>query len=731
MNEYKDFIKTKAKTITESGFNLSQLDLNENLFHFQKEIVQKAIKVGKFAIFADCGLGKTLMQLEWANQVSKETNKPVLILCPLAITGQTINEAKKFNLHCEKLVADVFGFGVYVLNYEQIDNFDCSQFIGVALDEASILKNDSGALKKKIIEKFKKTRFKSAWTATPSPNDHIELGNISEFLDVLSSRNMASEFFINEVFAKDELLLKSKWRLKAHAKSQFWSWVSSWAVAIGKPSDLGYEMNGYDLPNLEYINLDVKTDKQDNGLLFNDNTVTATTFYKQLSETTEQRADIVAKIVNGSPESCIIWVKTDEDGDLIESMIDGSKQVKGSDNPKFKEDTLLGFGRGEFKVLITKTKIAQFGLNYQNCHKQVFMSYDFSFESMYQAVRRSYRFGQKEDVKIYLISLDTMENVKNTLIRKQNQFKEMQDSMINSIKTAVVNDKNNELHYNGDGYKLVNGDCIEYMKTMKSNSIDYSFFSPPFSDLYMYSSNVRDLSNCTDYKQFFEHFKYVMVEMLRVLKEGRLVSLHLTQLSTSITRDGYVSIIDFRGDVIRLMQEIGFYFHAEVAIYKDPKIIAQRTKAHTLLHGTTKKDSTKVRMAFPDYIVTFKKAGENLEPVNHEGNGVPFDLWCKIAEPIWLEIDETKVLTTRQVIRGDDEKHMTPTQLQPIEWLYTLFTNPNDLVFSPFSGIGSEGYQAVKMGRRFIGTELKENYHNLAIKNFKELEKEKTQTSLF
>ncbi len=233
----------------------------------------------------------------------------------------------------------------------------------------------------------------------------------------------------------------------------------------------------------------------------------------------------------------------------------------------------------------------------------------------------------------------------------------------------------------------------------------------------MYSSDTRDLSNSKDYEQFFQHFEYVCINLFRILKEGRLVSMHLTQLSTTISKEGFVSIVDFRGDIIRMMQKLGFYFHAEVAIRKDPKTIAQRTKAQSLLHGTTKKDSTKVRMAFPDYILTFKKPGENLEPINHDGDGVPFDLWCKIAEPIWMEVDEKKVLSVRDVNKGSDEKHMTPTQLQPIEWLYMLYTNKGDTVFSPFSGIGSEGYQAVKMDRKFIGAELKENYFQTSIKN--------------
>jgi DNA modification methylase len=715
--DYKEFLNKKNKEVIKSGFQIERSELNKNLFDFQKDIVSKALEMGRFCIFADCGLGKTLMQLEWANQVSIKENKPVLILAPLAVVQQTIQEGAKFGIWCKKLESSVFGQGVYITNYEQIDNFNMDEFIGVAIDEASILKNYSGALKQKILKRFFHTKYKTCWTATPSPNDHIELGNLSEFCGVLSSRKMVSEFFINDAFAKDELLTKSKWRLKAHAEKMFWQWVGKWAIAVAKPSDLGYSDEGYKLPNLKFHEVQVETKKQDNGKLFNDNTVTATSFYKQLSQTLEERCQKVCEIVNNSNENHIIWVKTDEDGDEITKRIEGAKQVKGSDKVEKKEALLNGFAKNEFRVLVTKAKIAQFGLNYQNCSNQVFMSYDFSFESLYQAVRRSYRFGQKNEVNVHLISLDTMENVNSTLTRKQNQFKEMQHNMVNKMKEQKEVQTTGLRTHETDLYKLINGDCVEAMQTLEENSIDYSFFSPPFSDLYMYSSDTRDLSNSKDYEQFFQHFEYVCINLFRILKEGRLVSMHLTQLSTTISKDGFVSIVDFRGDIIRMMQSLGFYFHAEVAIRKDPKTIAQRTKAQSLLHGTTKKDSTKVRMAFPDYILTFKKPGENLEPITHDGAGVPFELWCKIAEPIWMEVDEKKVLSVRDVNKGSDEKHMTPTQLQPIEWLYMLYTNKGDTVFSPFSGIGSEGYQAVKMNRKFIGAELKENYFETSIKN--------------
>ena len=725
--EYNEFLQQKIKTHQLTGFEVDENDLNKNLFPFQKFIVKRALKAGKYAIFADCGLGKTLMQLSWAYEVALHTEKPVLILAPLAVKGQTIQEANKFGIDMTF---------IDIQNYEQLDNIDCSIYGGVVLDESSILKNYNGSTKELIIEKFKDTQFKLACTATPSPNDHIELGNHAEFLNVMRSKEMVSMFFINDAFSKD--YQTSKWRLKKHATSDFFRWVSSWSLMISSPSDVGFKSEGYNLPPLSINEIQVNINKKENNKLFNDISVSATDFYKELSQTIETRAQKVVELVNSKPnENFIIWIKSNEEGELLKKLIPEAVEVNGSDKPELKEKRLLGFANNEFRILITKTKIAQFGLNYQNCHNQIFMSFDFSFEGLYQAIRRSWRFGQTNTVNIYLICIETMGNVIKSIKDKQKKFNKMQEEMqkiMNTVFNENITLKVGEFKkQSGTNWELINGDSAEYIKEIKSNSIDYTFFSPPFSDLYMFSNDPRDMSNNLSYKKFFEHFEFLIPEMLRITKDGRLLSMHCTQLSTSKGKDGKLEIVDFRGDLIRAMQKYGWHFHAEVAIWKDPKIIAQRTKNMQLLHATTKKDSTINRMGFPDYLITFKKPGENLQPVNHERNGLPFDYWCKIAEPIWPEgdCDAGDVLSISEAKGEHDEKHMTPTQKEPIKRLLELYTNPNDLVFSPFNGIGTEGYVSVLNNRKYIGIELKENYFDIAVKNLKNAESLKTQTSLF
>jgi len=723
--EYKEFLETKRKTFLESGFEIDESELNHNLFDFQKYIVKKALKKGRFAIFADCGLGKTLMQLSWASAVFTHTGVKVLILAPLAVSGQTKLEAVKFGI-----TLDCFD----IINYEQLDNIEVSNYSGVVLDESSILKNYNGSTKQKILDLFKYHKYKLACTATPSPNDHIELGNHAEFLNVMTSKEMVSIFFINDAFNKDHTI--SKWRLKKHSTKDFWNWVSSWSLMVSNPSDLGYLGEGYVLPELLMNELQIEVDKKSNGKLFNDINVSATDFYKELRVTQENRVKAVAEILNNSNENFIVWIKSNDEETELLKLVPDAVSVNGSDKPEVKEKRLLGFANNEFRILVTKTKIAQFGLNYQNCKNQIFLSFDFSFEGLYQAIRRSWRFGQKNNVNITLVTVETMGNVIESIKEKQLKFENMQKEM-----QRAMNESNGLIHKTDENFKtekgnnwtLVNGDSTQFIKTIKDESIDYTFFSPPFSDLYMYSSDPRDLSNNSSYANFFKHFEYMVPELLRITKSGRLVSMHCTQLSKSKGRDGKLEIIDFRGDLIRAMQKYGFTFHAEVAIWKDPKIIAQRTKNMQLLHATTKKDSTVNRMGFPDYLLTFKKDGENLEPVNHDKNGIDFGYWCKIAEPIWLEgeIDAGDVLSVKEAKAEHDEKHMTPTQKEPIKRLLELYTNPNDLVFSPFNGIGTEGYVALEQGRRYLGVELKESYFDLSIKNLNNAELKKQQATLF
>lgn len=727
MTSYQDFLLSKQKSHIFSGFDINESELNKSMFEFQKFIVKRALKAGKYAIFADCGLGKTLMQLEWANQVNQHTGKPVLILAPLAVSGQTIKEGKKF--HIDVCKYDGGNSPIQISNYEQLENIDTSIFSGIVLDESSILKNFEGATKKLIIDLFVNTPYKLACTATPSPNDPMELGNHSEFLDVMSRNEMLAMYFVHDGGET------SKWRLKGHAVKLFYQFIGSWAIMLNKPQDIGFTMKGYDLPKLNLIEKQIKTPKRDNGSLFNDAIISATNFNQELRLTKDLRLKQVVDIVNSRPdENFIIWIKQNEEGELLKSMIPEAIEVKGSDSNEWKEKNLLGFAENKFRILISKTKIASFGMNYQNCRNQIFASLDFSFEGLYQAIRRSYRFGQKNEVNIFLITTDTMANVKQSIDNKQKQFELMQDEMSKAINANISGNTLTTLTYDieskkNEHYYIKRGDCVQLIKELDNESIGLSVFSPPFAELYTYSSHLEDMGNSKDYTEFLIQFGFLIKELHRVMMQGRNVAVHCMDLPIQKGKEGFIGLRDFSGMILRAFEDAGFIYHSRVTIWKDPVVEMQRTKALGLLHKQVKKDSTMSRVGIPDYVMIFRKDGDRVSPVTN--TEIPVDLWQKYASPVWMDIDYGNTLQGyRNGREENDEKHICPLQLDTIERLIHLYSNKGDIVLTPFMGIGSEVFQAVKMGRYGIGFELKESYFDLAKTNLASCVESKKQLSL-
>jgi len=734
--DYKEFLKSKLKSHQASGFDVMDEQLNPQLFPFQKFIVKRAIKAGKYAIFADCGLGKTFMQLEWARLVTKHTQRPVLILAPLAVVGQTIQQADKFDIVAQKysdvlLNGDLnkYPTGIYVSNYDQLDNIDTSIFGGIVLDESSILKNFEGKTKTQILESFANTPYKLACTATPSPNDPMELGNHAEFLDTMSRNQMLAMYFVHDGGET------AKWRIKGHAIKMFYQFVGTWAIMLNKPQDIGFTMDGYDLPSLNIIENQIKTPQRDNGQLFNDAIISATNFNQELRLTKDLRMAEVVRIVNSRPhENFIIWIKHNEEGEILKKLLPEAVEVKGADSDEWKESKLLGFANNDFRILITKTKIASFGMNYQNCRNQIFASLDFSFEGLYQAIRRSYRFGQKNEVNIYLITTDTMSNVRESINQKQKQFEIMQDEMSQSINEnlngsilTTIHDTESE---SNEWYNIRRGDCVQLIKDIPDESVGLSVFSPPFAELYTYSDHIEDMGNSKDYTEFLTQFGFMIKELYRVLQSGRNVAVHCMDLPIQKGKEGFIGLRDFSGMILRAFEDAGFVYHSRVTIWKDPVVEMQRTKALGLLHKQIKKDSTMSRVGIPDYVMIFRKDGERLNPVTN--TDLPVDLWQKYASPVWMDIDYGNTLQGMRDARGEkDEKHICPLQLDTIERIIHLYSNKGDTIYTPFLGIGSEVYQAVKMGRKAIGHELKESYFAIAKSNCAKAVMAKAQLTAF
>ncbi len=720
---YTEFIESKTKKVIDTGFDIKLEDLNPMLFDWQKTAVQITLKKGRFALFFDCGLGKTIQQLEWSSQVAKHTNKKVLILAPLAVVAQTKLEAKKFNIDISN---------VDIINYEQLKNLDLSVYSGVVLDESSILKNEKGKTAQFILESFKHFKYKLACTATPSPNDHMELGMHSEFLGAMSYNEMLAMYFVHDSSQTQ------KWRLKKHAYDEFWKYVCKWSMAVDDPKRFDENVKGYALPEIKFIEHVIKVENN-TGNLFNDAAVSATDLHRDLKRSQDDRIAKTVELVNSNNEQWIVWSLSNDEAKKVSKAIEGSVNVEGKTDKTKKVNDLLGFANNEFRVLVTKGKIASFGMNYQNCHNMVFTSYDFKFEMFYQQVRRCYRFGQTEKVKVHILVPESQINVRQTILEKTKKHKEMITEMAKySADTDYTAKKQISANYREDvitdNYEVLFGDCVERMKDIEGESIDYSFFSPPFGALYVFSDDPNDMSNVDSDDEFWQHFEYLIPELNRVLKKGRLVTLHIMQGTTGIGKDGFYSIKDYRGEIIRLFQNNGFYFHAEKAIRKCPQLAAIRTKNSQLLYGQTKKDQTINRMGLADYCITFRKAGKNEVPVLTD---LPFEDWCEMAESqwftgyVWDDISESDVLKYRAGRDKSDERHITPTQLETIKRCTLLWSNEGDTCLCPFGGIGSEGFQWLKLNRKSKNIELKPSYFDINAKNHKAAMQEKAQLSLF
>lgn len=723
--KYSEFLQGKVKGISDAGFTVHEENMNRNLFDFQRYIVKKALQKGRYAVFADCGLGKTLMQLEWANQVSMHTGKPVLILAPLAVSGQTIQEGERFGIPVKAAKNNnyIFSEGLYITNYEQLENIEASAFAGVVLDESSILKSFDGATTQLIIERFAHTPYKLACTATPSPNDYTELGNHAEFLGVMKRVEMLAMYFVHDAGSTSE------WRLKGHGEKVFFGWVSSWSAFVSNPSDLGFDGTKYVLPPLNFIEKQIATPVKDEGRLFNDTAISATEFSHELRITIVPRLEEVANIVNNSTEPFLVWCKLNDEADVLCNSIYGAVEVRGNEKPDAKEAKLLGFGRNEFRVMVTKTKIAQYGLNYQHCHNQVFASLDFSFEGLYQAIRRSYRFGQTQPVNIYIVTTDTMQNVIQAIKQKERLFEKMKIQMnvsINQNHTEFMRQEGREIK--NENYHIINGDCVQEISRISDNSVGLSVFSPPFAELYTYSNNCEDMGNSNNYDEFVKHFSYLVSELQRVTMSGRNVAVHCMDIPAQKWKDGHIGLKDFSGMIIRAFEENGFVYHSRVTLWKNPVVEMQRTKALGLLHKQIKKNAAMSRVGIPDYLIVFRKDGEAQSPVRCN---IPVDLWRKWASPVWMDIEQGKTLNGISARHENDEKHICPLQLDTIERAIQLWSNEGDTVFTPFMGIGSEVYKAVELNRYGIGIELKESYFDVAAKNVEKAVSMKIQEELF
>lgn len=398
------------------------------LFPFQRDIVRWALRRGRAAVFAGTGLGKTLMELAWADAVARHTGKPVLILTPLAVAPQFVAEAERFGLTVPvhaRTQSDVADATIAVTNYQKLTHFDPSAFGGVVLDESSILKSFDGATRTELIAAFAETPFRLGATATPAPNDYMELGNHAEFLGVMGYAEMLAMFFVHDSGETQT------WRLRGHAEQSFWRWMASWAVMLRMPSDLGYSDDGFVLPPLTYHEWHVEAMYEpEDGELF---PMEAHTLSERLSarrQSVEERTAQAAALVRQSKAPCIVWCNLNAEADALARLLPDAAEVRGSQTEERKEQTLADFAAGRVAVLITKPSICGFGLNWQHCSRMVFVGLNDSWEQVYQAVRRCWRFGQSKPVDVHMIAASTEGAVVSNLKRKESQAEHMARQMV-------------------------------------------------------------------------------------------------------------------------------------------------------------------------------------------------------------------------------------------------------------------------------------------------------------
>ena len=428
--EYQDFLSKKLTLAKPAGFDVEDADIHSALFDFQRAVVKWAVKRGRAAIFAGTGLGKTLMQLEWARIVHAQTNQPVLILAPLAVNAQTAREGSKIGLHvqmCESQ-ADVIN-GVNITNYEKLHRFDAESFGAIVLDESGILKAFDGKTRKQLTEFSKRIYYRLACTATPSPNDLVEITNHSEFLDVMSGKEVIALYFTQDGNTTH------KWRLKGHAKRDFYKWMASWCRAFLNPADLGFDESGelFSLPPIEYIEHIVESGRELDTLF----PMGAQTLQEQREArraSLSNRVSLAAEIANNSDAPFVAWCNLNDESAALAKAIPDAIEVVGADSSEFKAKAMGEFSEGKVRGLVSKSSICGFGMNWQHCDTTLFVGIDHSFEQFYQAVRRFWRFGQKNKVTVHIIVSDEEINVLENIQRKERQYLELMANLVDEMK---------------------------------------------------------------------------------------------------------------------------------------------------------------------------------------------------------------------------------------------------------------------------------------------------------
>lgn len=632
--EYKDFLEKKVVIAKDYGFQeFDDTKLNSKLLPHQKDIVSWAIKGGRRAIFASFGLGKTVMQLELAVQVSNITNKPFLICMPLGVVGEFKDDLeflypeKNIKYITDSDLVDTLDINtIYVTNYERIRKGDVTAelFGGVSFDEASILRNLKTETTNYVLKHFKDVNYRFVATATPTPNDFIEILNYADYMGVIDRGHALTRFFQRDSTKAGHLTLYP------NKKEEFWKWVSTWAVFINKPSDLGYDDTGYLLPKLNFNEVlvenltdDVILNKRGEQVLFKDTTKSLIDVSREKSESIDIRINKAFEIVNEKPsDNWILWHHLEAERQKINKKFNefSIKSVYGSQTNSEKESLLIDFKHSKYQILSTKPKIAGSGCNFQHaCNNMVFVGIDYKFNDFIQAIHRCYRFKQTKEVNVYAIYTQNEQDVLKALKDKWRKHIELQTEMINLVREYGLNtDKiksdmkrqifNNRRQAKISDATVYNEDTVILHNELPDNYSDMILTSIPFGDHYEYSDNYNDMGHNHGNDEFFKQMDFLTPNLLRTLKPGKIAAIHVKDRIRYSYQNGtsFTTIDDFSGKTVAHFQKHGFYLIGKITVTTD--VVRENNQTYRLGWSEQCKDATKMGVGLPEYVLLFRKA---------------------------------------------------------------------------------------------------------------------------
>lgn len=710
-----------------------------HLHEYQRFATTFAVARERAALFLECGLGKTSIALAWIEHI--RAGEPGVICAPLAALHEFENECAKFfpgvtvrrveTGDFDAWLADPSGVAL-ATHHAFVEERDLTKIGALVLDESSILKSGNGAIARHLVTCCRPVPYLLALSATPAPNDPTEYATHATFLRYMrSDAEFRARFFVRD---------GREWRVKGHAKAALPKWLSRFALWMTDPGAYGMpcsalpdehytihylplrSVDGVDLPRDLFGApagaLDMSTRAQVRASIYDD----------------PARMDAVVHLAKHGRS--IVWATRNNHADALEDALHAAglrvRQIAGTTPDDERVAIVRAFQAGELDALVSKASVIGHGVNLQSAERMIFAGYDESYEAMHQAIRRAHRQGRVGRLDVFVLMTPEEEETVYTLQAKasrwyedaQRQQSEFVDALRGDLQafrtgaemTSYADAPERLAPVEADHFRLIHGDSVEVMSELEPESVDLAVFSPPFASLFTYSSETADMGNCSDQseEEFGLHFAHFAERLCRIMKPGRVVALHLAQLVAFRARHGRKGIRDFRGAVVRIMEEAGFHFYGEFVIPKNPQAAAIRTKSERLQFSQFRRDSLESSPALNDYVLEFRKPGTQAAPVI---NDVSNEEWIRWASGVWSDVNETDVLSYHDARAENDEKHICPLQLAVIERCIRLWSNPGEVVFSPFAGIGSEPYTAIRQRRFGLGIELKAEYLEQAAKN--------------